>query len=108
MYWCSFFNQEFKAHQRHDFFLGSLRIIAGKNDVGTHIGRHNDDGIFEIDRPPLAVSYPPIVQYLKQNIEDIAVRLFDLIEQNHSVWSSPVSKNGKRVLKHDSPHLQGP
>ena len=47
------------------------------------VRRHNDDRILEIDLAPLAVSQVAVIQHLEQRIENIRMRLFDLIKQDH-------------------------
>ena len=46
----------------------------------------DDDGIFEIDCPALRIGDPSVVQYLKQDVEHIRMRLLDLIEQDDRIW----------------------
>ena len=47
-------------------------------------GQH-DEGVAEVDRAPLAVGQPAVVQHLQQDVEDVRVRLLDLVEQDHLV-----------------------
>ena len=47
------------------------------------VGRHDDDRVLEVDRAALGVGQPPILQDLEQGVEDVGVRLFDLVEKNH-------------------------
>ena len=44
------------------------------------VRRHHHHGVAEIHRSALAVGQSPIFQHLQQNIEDIRMRLFDLIQ----------------------------
>ena len=63
-----------KAHAR------ILRDLAG-----AHVGRHDDHGVAEIDRLALAIGQAALLQHLQQNVEDIGVRLLDLVEQHDRV-----------------------
>jgi len=50
-----------------------------KNQLAAYIGSHNNDCIFEIYGPPMAVREPPVIKYLEQYIEDIWVRFLYFI-----------------------------
>ncbi len=43
----------------------------------------------EVDRPPLAVGEPAVVEDLEQHVEDVVVRLLDLVEEDHRVGPAP-------------------
>ena len=49
------------------------------------VGGHDDDGVAEIDRPPLAVGQAAVVQHLQQDVEHVRMRLLDLVEQDDTV-----------------------
>ena len=55
------------------------------NLVRAEVRRHHDHGVLEIDGAPLAVGHAAIVEHLQQNIENIRMRLFDFVEQDHRV-----------------------
>ena len=38
------------------------------------------DGVLEVDRAALAVGQPAVVEHLQQHVEDVRVRLLDLVE----------------------------
>ena len=38
----------------------------------------------EVDRAALRVGQPPVVEHLQQHVEDVRVRLLDLVEQQHA------------------------
>jgi hypothetical protein len=42
-------------------------------------------------RAALGVGQPAIVHHLQKNVEDIRMRFFDLVEENHRVGSAPDS-----------------
>ena len=52
---------------------------------GAHVGRHDDHGIAEVDRLALAIGQAALLQHLQQNVEDIGVRLLDLVKQHNRV-----------------------
>ena len=47
------------------------------------------DGVPEVDRAAVAVGQPPVVEDLQQDVEDLGVRLLDLVEQDHGVRAPP-------------------
>ena len=61
------------------FFGQLLNLLAGD------VAGHNDNGVFEIDGSAFAVGESAVVEDLQQHVEHIAVRLFDLVEQNHRI-----------------------
>ena len=57
--------------------------------LGADVRGHDDHGVAEIDRVALPVGQAPVVQHLQQRVEDIRVRLLDLVEQHHLVGPPP-------------------
>ena len=53
------------------------------------IARHNHNRVLEIDDPPLPVGQSAIVQDLEQDVEDVRMRLFHLVEQHDRVGPAP-------------------
>ena len=53
------------------------------------VRRHDHDGVPEVDRSPLTIRQPPVVEQLQKNVEDVGVGLLDLVEQDHAVGSPP-------------------
>ena len=49
------------------------------------VRRHHDHGVLEVDRAPLPVGQPAVVEHLQQHVEHVGVRLLDLVEQQHAV-----------------------
>src|SRR4051812_38072442 len=49
------------------------------------VRRHDHDRVTEVDRPPLRVRQAPVLQDLQEDVEDVRVRLLDLVEQEHAV-----------------------
>ena len=60
---------------------GVLRAISDGPDVRGH----DHDRVAEVDRAPLGVGQPAVLQDLQQDVEDVRVRLLDLVEQQHAV-----------------------
>ena len=52
--------------------------------------RHDDDRVCETDHTPLTVSQSTIIQYLKQNITNIWMCLFNLINQDNRIGLATV------------------
>ena len=84
--------------QIHQLFLeffhgirpGSIRHLfrSFADQVRPQVGGHDDDGIFEIDGSSLVVCQSAIIEHLKQNIENIRMRLFDLIKKQYGIGFS--------------------
>jgi hypothetical protein len=80
---------EFFDDLRAHGLVGLLRV-ALKNEpdrstgdvLGSEVGRHDDDGVLEVDDSTLAVSEPAFLENLQQRVEDVGVCLFDFIEQH--------------------------
>ena len=53
--------------------------------VGAEVAGHDHDGVLEVDRAALGVGEAAVVEQLQQDVEDIGVRLLDLVEQQHRV-----------------------
>ena len=62
-----------------------LRIVLAEDLMRAEIARHDDDGVLEVHYTSLAVRQASVVEDLKQHVEHVAMRLFDLIEQNDAV-----------------------
>ena len=80
-------------HRRLDF--GPIRRSAFEDDLAPDVRRHDDDGVAEVDRAALRIRQPAVVEDLEQDVEDVGVRLLDLVEQDHRVRPPP---NGFREL----------
>ena len=55
------------------------------DELAAEVRRHDDDGVLEIDGPPLAVGQPAVVEQLQQDVEHLRVRLLDLVEKHDRV-----------------------
>ena len=65
----------------------SSALLLGQflDELRGDVAGHDDDGVLEIDRAALAVGQPAVVQHLEQDVEDVAVGLLDLVEQDDAV-----------------------
>ena len=52
------------------------------NIAGTQVRRHDDDGVLEVHLSALRVRQAPLLQDLKQRVEDIRVSLLNLVEED--------------------------
>ena len=50
--------------------------------VAAEVRGHHDDGVAEVDRAALAVGQPPVVEHLEEHVEDVGMRLLDLVEED--------------------------
>src|SRR5581483_2138395 len=68
--------------------LEGARIVAAtvaRQELAPDVRRHDHDGVLEVDRPAVAVGQPAVVEDLEEDVEDVVVRLLDLVEQDHAV-----------------------
>ncbi len=62
-----------------------LRLV----DVAeAQVGRHHEQRVGEVDDLALGIRQPAVLQDLEQHVEDLGVRLFDLVEEDHAVRPS--------------------
>src|SRR5215831_18562887 len=89
------FRTEVSAHLFEDGFLhtGISDAIEGsaifKNPNASDIGSHDNNRVLEVDSPSLSVGQPAVVQNLKHDVKDIAVRFLDFVKQDYGVWPTP-------------------
>jgi small-conductance mechanosensitive channel len=53
--------------------------------LGARVRRHDDDDVAEVGLAPVVVGQRAVVHDLQQHVEDVRVRLLDLVEQQHRV-----------------------
>src|SRR5699024_10954502 len=72
-------------HCRLDFPF--LRTAAAQflDLSGADVARHRDDGVLEVHGATLAVSEAAVVEYLEEDVEDVAVGLLNLVEEDDRV-----------------------
>src|ERR1700687_5079593 len=68
----------------HSAVISSVLENVGAPDVR----RHDNDGVPEIDRAPLRIGEPSIVQDLEKDVEYIGMCFFDFVEEHHRVRSA--------------------
>ena len=74
-------------------FLGLVRDLAVRADavqqiLAAKIRRQDDNRVLKVHGSALRVGNASVVQHLKQDVEHIGMRLFDLIKQNHAVGAA--------------------
>ena len=45
------------------------------------VGRHDDDGVFEVHRAPLVVGEATIIKHLQEDVEHVGMCLLYLVEE---------------------------
>jgi hypothetical protein len=81
------FRPEVVLHLSHHRHLDHPIIVARHllDHLATQVGGHDDHRVLEIHGTALAIGHAAVVQHLQQHVEDIRVRLLDLVEQDHAV-----------------------
>ena len=70
----------------------ALTDAAAKSDrlaghvLGARIGGHDQDDVTEIDRLAVVVRQLAVIHDLQENVEQVRVRLLDLVQQQHRIW----------------------
>ena len=87
--------QEFRAegrlHIRHHRVARGIAVLAIRQRqqmVSPDIRCQQDDGVGEIHTPSLPVGQVPLIQHLQQDVENIGMRLLDLVEQHHLIGAA--------------------
>ena len=76
------------AHDAHHLRLYQRRFLAVRlvgQDIAAEVGGQHDDCVAEIHRAALAVGQAAVIEHLQQNVEDVLVGFFHLVEQQHLV-----------------------
>ena len=81
------------AQDAHDGLAGHVVIVLGLERVaGEHgcaqVRGHDEHRVFEIDGAALGVGEAAVVHDLQQDVEDVGVRLFDLVEEDDGVGTA--------------------
>ena len=75
--------------QVHQLVLQLLeRLVAPRvrlDAVGPQVRGHDHDRVPEVDRAALAVREASVLEQLQQDVEDVGMRLLDLVQQQHRV-----------------------
>ncbi len=64
-------------------FLGQLL-----NLLACDIAGHNDNGILEIDGSAFSIGQSTVIEDLQQYVEDVQMRLFNLVQQDYRIGLS--------------------
>ena len=56
---------------------------------GAEVGGHDQHGVLEVDRAALGVGEAAVLEDLQQRVEDVGVRLFDLVEEHDGEGLAP-------------------
>ena len=67
--------------------LGVALVI--EDDVTTDVARHDDHGVAGSREAAARVGEPTVVEHLQEDVEDVGMRLLDLVEEHHAVGSPP-------------------
>jgi len=54
--------------------------LEGEDYLAGDIRGHDHDGVLEVDRAPMSIGQATVIEQLKQDIENVVMRLFDLVE----------------------------
>ena len=83
---------EFRREQLLDRFLVlALALAAAEADGvlgrvgGAGIGRHDQNDVAEVDLLAVVIGQLAVIHHLQKDVEEIAMRLFDLVEQQHAM-----------------------
>ena len=55
------------------------------DELAADVRRHDDDRVREIDGVALAVAQAAVVEHLQEDVEDVAMGLLDLVQEDHGV-----------------------
>ena len=72
---------------RHRCFLHLLMrsIRQALYFIASEVTRHDDDRVLKVHRPTLSVGHTTVVQNLQEDVKDIGMRFFHLIEQDDAI-----------------------
>ena len=93
------FRTEGGLHIRHNRItrcITVLTIIKREQMVCPDIRGQQDNGIGKIDTAAMTISQVTFIQHLKQNVENIGMRLLDLVKQ-HDLIGTPSHSFGQRA-----------
>ena len=64
---------------------GEAERLVLRDLRGPEVRGHDHDRVAEVDLPPLRVRELPVLEDLQEDVEDVRVRLLDLVEEEHRV-----------------------
>ncbi len=65
-----------------------LLSVPFENHLAADVAGEDHDRVPEVDCPPLRIGEATVIEQLQQHIEDIRVRLLDLVEEQHGIGSA--------------------
>src|SRR5438445_8887640 len=75
---------ELTAEGIHDALAQEVLLVGELGDEGRpDVAGHDDHDILEVDSPAVAVGETAVVEDLPQDVEDVRMRLFDLVQEQH-------------------------
>ena len=60
-------------------------MLAARHIAGAGVGRHDQDDVAEVGLAAVVVGQRRVVHHLEQDVEQVRVRLLDLVEHQHGV-----------------------
>src|SRR5256714_6772233 len=71
--------------------LANLLLVVAHllNLPAPKVRGHNQDGVLEVNRAPLRVCEPSVVENLQEHVENVRVRLLYLVEEDDAVGTTP-------------------
>src|ERR1043165_9681457 len=71
----------------HLLFLrrGLRRLLELEDVLRADVRRHDDHGVLEVDHASLRIRQTPVVEDLQHHVEDLGMRLLDLVEEHDRV-----------------------
>ena len=76
---------EVATKRLHDALVPFLHSQILHDVLAADITRHDDNGVLEVHSATLTIGDPSVVKDLEEDIEDIAVGLLHLVEEDHGV-----------------------
>ena len=59
--------------------------VGLEDALAADVRGHDDDGVGEVGEAAAAVGEAAVVEHLEEQVEDVGVRLLDLVEEEHAV-----------------------
>ena len=72
-------------HGLAHFFFAAPSFGDLLDHLAADVAGHDDDGVREVDGVAVVVGQAAVVEHLQQDVEHVAVGLFDFVEQDHAV-----------------------
>ena len=72
-------------HTHHGISLGLHVQRLVREELRAQIGGQDQQGVAEVNRTPLAVGQPAVIEYLQQDVENLGMRLLHFVQEHHRV-----------------------